>query len=115
MRPATAPRGQRHWTRSVTTVEPFEPPSALDEGSGGNSPGIGPRLGEPCAACRILSHARLETSTPLGHDRPGSRVVMVTVQAGEHGIRFLLVSGRPLEEPVAGYGPIVMLSLIHIS
>ena len=32
----------------------------------------------------------------------------VTVQAGEAGIRFLLVSGRPLEEPVAWYGPIVM-------
>ena len=32
----------------------------------------------------------------------------VTVQAGEEGIRFLLVSGRPLEEPVAWYGPIVM-------
>ena len=32
----------------------------------------------------------------------------VTVQAGEHGIRFLLVSGRPLQEPVAWYGPIVM-------
>jgi redox-sensitive bicupin YhaK (pirin superfamily) len=32
----------------------------------------------------------------------------VTVQAGEDGIRFLLVSGRPLEEPVAWYGPIVM-------
>jgi redox-sensitive bicupin YhaK (pirin superfamily) len=32
----------------------------------------------------------------------------VTVQAGEHGIRFLLVSGRPIEEPVAWYGPIVM-------
>ena len=32
----------------------------------------------------------------------------VVVQAGEHGIRFLLVSGRPLEEPVAWYGPIVM-------
>ena len=32
----------------------------------------------------------------------------VTVQAGEHGIRFLLVSGKPLEEPVAWYGPIVM-------
>ena len=32
----------------------------------------------------------------------------VTVQAGEHGIRFLLASGRPLEEPVAWYGPIVM-------
>jgi redox-sensitive bicupin YhaK (pirin superfamily) len=32
----------------------------------------------------------------------------VTVQAGEKGIRFLLVSGRPIEEPVAWYGPIVM-------
>ncbi len=32
----------------------------------------------------------------------------VTVQAGERGIRFLLVSGRPLREPVAWYGPIVM-------
>ncbi len=32
----------------------------------------------------------------------------VTVQAGEQGIRFLLVSGRPLKEPVAWYGPIVM-------
>jgi len=32
----------------------------------------------------------------------------VTVQAGEEGIRFLLVSGRPIEEPVAWHGPIVM-------
>jgi len=32
----------------------------------------------------------------------------IVVQAGEHGIRFLLVSGKPLEEPVAWYGPIVM-------
>ncbi len=32
----------------------------------------------------------------------------VTVQAGDHGIRFLLVSGKPIEEPVAWYGPIVM-------
>jgi redox-sensitive bicupin YhaK (pirin superfamily) len=32
----------------------------------------------------------------------------VTVQAGEEGIRFLLVSGKPIEEPVAWYGPIVM-------
>jgi redox-sensitive bicupin YhaK (pirin superfamily) len=32
----------------------------------------------------------------------------VTVQADEHGIRFLLISGKPLEEPVAWYGPIVM-------
>ena len=32
----------------------------------------------------------------------------ITVQAGERGIRFLLVSGKPIEEPVAWHGPIVM-------
>jgi redox-sensitive bicupin YhaK (pirin superfamily) len=32
----------------------------------------------------------------------------ISVQAGPEGIRFLLVSGKPLEEPVAWYGPIVM-------
>lgn len=32
----------------------------------------------------------------------------ITVRAGETGIRFLLVSGRPLQEPVAWQGPIVM-------
>ncbi|HLB82584.1 MAG TPA: pirin family protein [Gemmatimonadales bacterium] len=32
----------------------------------------------------------------------------VTVQAGDAGIRFLLVSGRPIAEPVAWQGPIVM-------
>jgi redox-sensitive bicupin YhaK (pirin superfamily) len=32
----------------------------------------------------------------------------VVVQAGEQGMRFLLVSGAPIKEPVAWYGPIVM-------
>ncbi|MEY8143161.1 pirin family protein [Falsihalocynthiibacter sp. CO-5D18] len=32
----------------------------------------------------------------------------VTVQAGEKGIRFLLISGAPIQEPVAWHGPIVM-------
>ena len=32
----------------------------------------------------------------------------VTVQAGEDGIRFLLISGAPIAEPVAWHGPIVM-------
>ncbi len=32
----------------------------------------------------------------------------ITVRAGEEGLRFLLVSGRPLAEPVAWRGPIVM-------
>ena len=32
----------------------------------------------------------------------------VTVQAGPKGIRFLLISGAPINEPVAWHGPIVM-------
>jgi hypothetical protein len=36
---------------------------------------------------------------------PGGEVV---VRAGDEGVRFLLVSGQPLKEPVAWYGPIVM-------
>lgn len=48
-------------------------------------------------------------------DQSGNRTLVrfdtgdeVTVQAGPEGIRFLLVSGRPLKEPVAWHGPIVM-------
>lgn len=32
----------------------------------------------------------------------------VTVTAGPEGVRFLLISGAPIEEPVAWHGPIVM-------
>lgn len=32
----------------------------------------------------------------------------ITVQAGLEGIRFLLISGAPIEEPIAWHGPIVM-------
>jgi redox-sensitive bicupin YhaK (pirin superfamily) len=32
----------------------------------------------------------------------------IVVQAGEEGMRFLLVSGEPIAEPVAWQGPIVM-------
>jgi quercetin 2,3-dioxygenase len=48
-------------------------------------------------------------------DMSGNRTLVVfgagdevVVQAGEQGVRFLLVSGAPLKEPVAWYGPIVM-------
>lgn len=55
----------------------------------------------------------LETSPPPREAENRSLVLFdrgdeVEVQAGEDGIRFLLVSGKPLEEPVAWYGPIVM-------
>jgi hypothetical protein len=32
----------------------------------------------------------------------------ITVRTGDEGMRFLLISGRPLQEPVAWHGPIVM-------
>ena len=32
----------------------------------------------------------------------------VTLQAGPEGVRFLLISGAPIQEPVAWHGPIVM-------
>jgi len=32
----------------------------------------------------------------------------ITVQAGPEGVRFLLISGAPIAEPVAWHGPIVM-------
>lgn len=52
---------------------------------------------------------------PLAREMTGNRSLVlfdsgdeITVQAGDQGIRFLLVSGRPINEPVAWYGPIVM-------
>ena len=55
----------------------------------------------------------LDTTPPVDADNRSlilfDRGDEVTVQAGEDGIRFLLVSwSKPLEEPVAWYGPIVM-------
>jgi redox-sensitive bicupin YhaK (pirin superfamily) len=54
----------------------------------------------------------LDTAPPSAADNRSlvlfDRGDEVMVQAGEDGLRFLLVSGKPLEEPVAWYGPIVM-------
>lgn len=48
-------------------------------------------------------------------DQTGNRSLVIfgsgdeiVVQAGDEGIRFLLVSGAPIREPVAWHGPIVM-------
>ena len=38
----------------------------------------------------------------------------IVVESGDEGIRFLLVSGRPIEEPVAWYGPIVMNTQVEL-
>jgi hypothetical protein len=54
----------------------------------------------------------LDTTPPVEADNRSlilfDRGDEVTVRAGDDGIRFLLCSGKPLQEPVAWYGPIVM-------
>jgi quercetin 2,3-dioxygenase len=63
----------------------------------------------------VLTEKEGEAGESLVRERTGNRSLVlfdsgdeVTVQAGDEGIRFLLVSGKPIEEPVAWYGPIVM-------
>jgi redox-sensitive bicupin YhaK (pirin superfamily) len=64
---------------------------------------------------RPVATDTLGSAAPVGADLVGNRSLVlfdrgdeVTVQAGDEGVRFLLVSGKPLEEPVAWHGPIVM-------
>jgi len=73
--------------------------------------------GSFCNASRPLEvpteGAGWSDTTPPAHAENRSLVLFdrgdeVTVQAGFDGVRFLLVSGKPLSEPVAWYGPIVM-------
>ncbi len=63
----------------------------------------------------VLTEKAQPEGETLVRERTGNRSLVVfdsgdevTVQAGEEGIRFLLMSGKPIEEPVAWYGPIVM-------
>jgi len=62
----------------------------------------------------VLTESAVDpNATPVYDARNHSLVLFdrgdeIVVQAGPEGIRFLLVSGRPLEEPVAWHGPIVM-------
>jgi redox-sensitive bicupin YhaK (pirin superfamily) len=63
----------------------------------------------------VLTEKETAAGETLVRERTGNRSLVVfdrgdevTVQAGDEGIRFLLVSGKPIEEPVAWYGPIVM-------
>jgi redox-sensitive bicupin YhaK (pirin superfamily) len=63
----------------------------------------------------VLTEKAVDGNELLIREKTGNRSLVVfdsgdevTVQAGEQGIRFLLVSGKPIEEPVAWYGPIVM-------
>ncbi|MGA9882819.1 MAG: pirin family protein [Candidatus Acidiferrales bacterium] len=62
----------------------------------------------------VLTDKVVDPNAPPVYDAKDHSLVLfdrgdeISVQAGEAGIRFLLVSGKPIEEPVAWYGPIVM-------
>jgi quercetin 2,3-dioxygenase len=63
----------------------------------------------------VLSEVQVDGEDVLLRQPAGDRSLVlfdsgdeITVDAGDHGIRFLLVSGKPIQEPVAWYGPIVM-------
>jgi len=63
----------------------------------------------------VLTEKQVDGNEVMVREKTGDRSLVlfdsgdeVTVQAGEEGIRFLLVSGKPIREPVAWYGPIVM-------
>jgi len=62
----------------------------------------------------VLTEQVAKPAAPPEYDARNHSLVLfdrgdeIVVQAGPEGIRFLLVSGKPIEEPVAWYGPIVM-------
>jgi redox-sensitive bicupin YhaK (pirin superfamily) len=75
-------------------------------GSGSFREGSAPRA--------VLTESAVDPKVAPVYDAHNHSMVLfdrgdeIVVQAGPEGIRFLLVSGKPLEEPVAWYGPIVM-------
>jgi len=62
----------------------------------------------------VLTESGVDANAQPVYDAKNHSLVLfdsgdeIVVQAGPEGIRFLLVSGKPLEEPVAWRGPIVM-------
>ncbi len=63
----------------------------------------------------VLTEKELDGNEIHIRDMSGDRTLVyfdtgdeIVVQAGDEGVRFLLISGKPLREPVAWHGPIVM-------
>jgi redox-sensitive bicupin YhaK (pirin superfamily) len=99
----SVPPGQRKRLAVETTNHAF---AYVFAGSGTFRDASDPHgvLTEPTDGTDTVRRERTGNRSLVLFDR-GDEVV---VQAGDEGIRFLLVSGKPIEEPVAWYGPIVM-------
>ena len=99
----SVPPGKRKRLRVEATRNAF---AYVFAGSGSFRDASAPRA--------VLTESGEEPDAPPVYDATNHSLVLfdrgdeVVVQAGEEGIRFLLISGRPIEEPVAWYGPIVM-------
>jgi redox-sensitive bicupin YhaK (pirin superfamily) len=100
----TVPPGRRKTLPVENTRHAF---AYVFEGSGSFSDASSP-LG-------VLTEKTTPAGETLVRETTGNRSLVlfdsgdeITVQAGDEGIRFILVSGQPLREPVAWYGPIVM-------
>jgi quercetin 2,3-dioxygenase len=100
----TVPPGRRRTLSVETSRHAF---AYVFEGSG--------TFSDASRAFGVLTERETSLGAQVVRERTGNRSLVlfdsgdeVTVAAGEEGIRFLLVSGQPLNEPVAWYGPIVM-------
>ena len=97
------PAGKRKQLKIETTRNAF---AYVFAGSGNFRDASDPRA--------VLTDKVVDPDAPPVYDAKNHSLVVfdrgdeISVQAGDAGIRFLLVSGKPIEEPVAWYGPIVM-------
>jgi quercetin 2,3-dioxygenase len=97
------PPGRRRTLPVETTRHAF---AYVFAGSGrfGNASGPRPVLTDPMGDHDTATPQLVDNRSLVVFDRGDE----VTVEAGDEGLRFLLVSGKPLREPVAWHGPIVM-------
>jgi len=100
----TIPPGKRKRFRIDERRKAF---AYVFEGSG--------RFADASAPFGVLTEKELDGEEVLVRDQTGNRTMVlfgagddIVVEAGEAGMRFLLVSGAPLQEPIAWHGPIVM-------
>jgi hypothetical protein len=99
----SVPPGQRKRLKIETTRNAF---AYVFAGSGTFRDSSAPRA--------VLTEQVAKPDAPPVYDVSNHSLVLfdrgdeIAVHAGDQGIRFLLVSGQPIEEPVAWYGPIVM-------
>jgi len=99
----SVPPGQKKRLKIETTRNAF---AYVFAGSGSFRDASGPQA--------VLTESGVDPNAPARYDASNHSLVLfdrgdeVVVQANQDGIRFLLVSGKPIEEPVAWYGPIVM-------